>query len=110
MRQLIAYCGLDCEKCEAYIARKNDDQALREKVAKKWAELNDAPILPEHINCDGCRMNGVKTYYCSNLCEIRKCAVGRGYETCRDCAEIETCPKVEMIWKNNAQARETLLG
>ena len=44
------YCGLDCEKCDAYIATVNDDQALREKTAKSWAELNKAPILPEHIN------------------------------------------------------------
>ena len=28
---MIAYCGLDCEKCDAYLATINDDQALREK-------------------------------------------------------------------------------
>ena len=37
MRQLIAYCGLDCEKCEAYIATLNDDDGLRKKVAKEWS-------------------------------------------------------------------------
>ena len=26
MRKMIAYCGLDCEKCDAYIATINDDQ------------------------------------------------------------------------------------
>lgn len=46
MKTMIAFCGLDCEKCDAYIATKNDDQALREKTAKLWAELNNAPILP----------------------------------------------------------------
>ena len=51
MKRLIAICGLDCEKCDAYIATKNNDQALRVKTAKLWAELNNAPILPEHINC-----------------------------------------------------------
>ena len=34
-----------------------------EKTAKLWAELNNAPILPEHINCEGCRMNGAKRYF-----------------------------------------------
>lgn len=29
---MIAYCGLDCEKCDAYLATINDDQALREKL------------------------------------------------------------------------------
>jgi len=32
MKTMIAFCGLDCEKCDAYIAAKNDDQALREPV------------------------------------------------------------------------------
>ena len=60
MKRFIAICGLDCEKCDAFIATKNDDQALREKTAKLWAELNNAPILPEHINCNGCRTDGRK--------------------------------------------------
>ena len=44
MRNMIAYCGLDLEKCDAYLATINDDQALREKTAKLWAELNNAPF------------------------------------------------------------------
>ena len=31
MREMIAYCGLDCEKCDAYLATIHDDQALQEK-------------------------------------------------------------------------------
>ena len=78
MRNMIAYCGLDCEKCDAYIATINDDQELREKTAKLWAELNNAPILPEHINCEGCRMDGIKTVFCDSLCGIRQCALKKG--------------------------------
>ena len=44
MRDMIGYCGLDCEKCDAYLATIHDDQALREKTAELWAKLNDAPI------------------------------------------------------------------
>ena len=33
MDRYIAYCGLNCKTCEAYLATVNDDQALREKVA-----------------------------------------------------------------------------
>ena len=29
MRKMIAYCGLDCEKCDAYLATVHDDQASR---------------------------------------------------------------------------------
>ena len=40
--------------------------------------------------------------------EIRKCAREKGLETCGDCPEKDTCPKVGTIWQNNPQARENL--
>ena len=105
---MIAYCGLDCEKCDAYIATQNNDQALREKTAKLWSELNNVTILPEHINCEGCRTNGVKTYYCDNLCAIRQCAMKKCVSTCGDCAQMEQCEKVAVVIGNNADALKNL--
>ena len=63
MKDMIGYSGLDCETCDAYIATVHDDLVLREKTAKLWAGLNNAPILPEHINCEGCRKHGAKTAF-----------------------------------------------
>jgi hypothetical protein len=108
MKTMIAYCGLDCEKCDAYLATKNNDQALREKTAQLWSKLNNTPILPEHINCEGCRSNGVKTFYCSTLCSIRSCALGKGVTTCGDCPEMEHCPTVRAVHEHNPEARNNL--
>ena len=108
MRNMIAYCGLDCEKCDAYLATIHDDQALREKTAKLWAELNHAPILPEHIYCEGCRMDGAKTVYCESLCGIRQCALKKGAVTCGDCPDMETCPVVGEIISNEPEALKNL--
>lgn len=110
MRNMIAYCGLDCEKCDAYLATINDDQALREKTAKKWAELNHAPILPEHINCLGCRTDGVKTVFCDSLCEIRQCALKKGVTTCGNCTNMNGCQTASAIIANNPDALENLKG
>lgn len=108
MKKMIAYCGLDCEKCDAYLATIHDDQELREKTAKLWAELNQAPILPEHINCQGCRVEGVKTVFCDSLCEIRQCALKKGVVTCGDCPELENCQIVGAVISNNPEALENL--
>ena len=108
MRDYIAYCGLDCEACEAYLATIHNDDALREKVAKHWSELNGVEITPEMINCEGCRMDGVKTPFCDSLCEIRQCALGKIVETCADCDKVKTCGKVEMILGNSEEARRNL--
>lgn len=110
MKDMIAYCGLDCEKCDAYIATINDDQHLREKTAKLWAKLNNAPILPEHINCQGCRTDGVKTVFCEHMCEIRKCALKKGVATCGECLDIETCLTIEPIIANNPAVLKNLKG
>ena len=107
-RNMIAFCGLDCEKCDAYIATINNDQSLREKTAKYWTELNNVQILPEHINCEGCRVDGVKTVYCESLCSIRQCALQKGVTTCGDCADMDTCQKLDMVISNNGEALKNL--
>ena len=100
MKKLIAYCGLDCAKCDARIATLNNDNALREKVAVE--------ITPEMINCEGCRMNGLKTPYCNSLCPIRQCALDKGCETCGNCSAINGCQTVGMIISNNEEALDNL--
>ena len=104
MKENIACCGLDCDKCDAFIATRSNDDALREKTAKYWSELNGVTILPEQINCDGCRRNGRKTVFCDKLCQIRRCVLKKGYRTCGDCAELKTCPTVAMVVSNNEAA------
>lgn len=108
MGKLIAYCGLDCEKCEARIATINNDEKLRIKVAKEWSEMNGVEITKDMINCMGCCCDGVKTPYCDNLCEIRKCAMSKNYTSCGDCSELSTCKTVAMVVSNNDEALNNL--
>lgn len=105
---MIAYCGLDCEKCDAREATLNNDNALREKVARLWSELNGTEITPEMINCEGCRVDGVKTPFCNSLCPIRQCALGKAHETCGDCESMGGCKTVGMVISNNAEALNNL--
>ena len=108
MKQLIAYCGLDCEKCDARKATLNNDIALREKVARLWSKLNNTEITPEMINCAGCRVDGVKTPFCDSLCSIRQCALNKKCETCGDCAVMDNCQTVGTVINNNAEALSNL--
>lgn len=96
MNELRACCGLNCEQCEARIATIHNDDELRKTVAHKWSQMNNEPsITPDTINCMGCRTEGgCKFYFCSHLCEIRKCCMSHGYATCAECATWSECPSI----------------
>lgn len=97
MNDLIACCGLDCATCDARIATINDDNELRQQTADKWRVLYGADgITAEMINCTGCRIEGVKVGHCAE-CEIRNCVHTKGYNTCGDCGELETCDIVGKV-------------
>ena len=108
MKKMIAYCGLDCEQCDAYLATVRDDPEMRERIAAEWSALNGVTILPRDINCAGCRASGIKTVFCDRLCPIRRCAMKKGLETCGDCPEMETCEALGTVLANNEAARENL--
>ncbi len=109
MKELIACCGINCELCEARIATLNDDNEMRKKVAETWSKMfNSSEIVPESINCTGCRMPGVKFAHCEYTCEIRKCVKTKGFDSCAGCPEIDGCQIVGFIFKAVPETRENL--
>jgi formate dehydrogenase maturation protein FdhE len=98
MEKLISCCGLNCAACDARVATINNDDELRKATAEKWKVAFSADIVSEMINCTGCREEGLKFSHCS-MCEIRKCVNAKGYNTCGNCSELETCSIVGGILK-----------
>ncbi len=68
MTMLIAACGLDCAKCDAYIATQANDQVALEKVAERWRVDYKSPnITAANILCDGCMTGGRTVGYCKSV-------------------------------------------
>lgn len=82
---MVAYCCLECDKCDAYIATQNNDDALRAKVAKEWK------MKAEEIRCDGCKSNDALFN-----CEAKKCSITKNLPTCAHCPDFPSCDKE--IW------------
>jgi hypothetical protein len=107
MKELIACCGIDCESCDARIATVNDDDVLRKETAEKWREAYQSPeITAESINCTGCRMEGAKISHYYD-CPIRKCVEEKGFNTCGECKELETC-EINFVLQHIPDAKENL--
>ncbi len=102
-----AYCGLICENCDAFIAYKNDDQALREKTAAFWSKEYGAEINPNDINCVGClTADGVHISHCAE-CKIKACAEGKGLDNCGLCKDYP-CDKVNHVVNFVPEAKQVL--
>ena len=104
---MISCCGLDCSKCQAYLATQLNDDDKRAKIAKEWTEQYNADIKPEHINCDGCREVGLKFFYCSDMCEIRACCVEKNLANCADC-NMYACERLKKFFEVVPEAKITL--
>jgi hypothetical protein len=99
--EMLAYCGLDCSECKAYIAKQTDDDDLRMKTAEEWSRP-DYPVSPEDINCDGCKSETGELWKWCLSCEVRACAGERGVETCAHCNEFG-CDKLEKFLKMSGE-------
>ncbi len=94
---MIAYCGLNCIECPAYIAYQTDDEALRKKTAKKWS-TPDHPVSVEDIDCTGCKSTKPPIFNWCSRCEVRSCAIEHEAETCAHCADY-SCEKIDKLIK-----------
>lgn len=106
MDRMIAYCGLICSECPAYIARKENSDELRKKTAAEWSKQFGHEITPEQVDCDGCLSSGVLLDYC-NICEIRKCGIEKKVENCAFCDDY-ICERLETWFKNVPDAKKHL--
>jgi hypothetical protein len=109
MNQLIAFCGLDCAKCEAYLATQANDDAAKERVAAKWRKEYNAPDLTiASVTCDGCvTVGGRQGGYCPQ-CPIRACGIAHKVANCAYCADYNACDKLAGFFKSVPDARGTL--
>ena len=107
--KIIAYCGIDCGACPAYVATRNNDDVLRAKTAKEWSELYKAERTVEDINCDGCPGDSGRLFVYCGACEVRQCAHEKKVVTCAACPEY-SCARLDAFCALMPTARKLLEG
>jgi hypothetical protein len=104
---MIAYCGINCSECPAYIATQKNDNEARKKVAEEWQKAFNPNIKPEDINCDGCTSNSARLFNYCKECKIRLCGIEKKVENCAYCNEY-TCEKLAKFFEMAPKVKETL--
>jgi len=107
MNELIAFCGIDCSECKAFVATQKNDNSMRKAVAEEWSKAFGHEMKPAEINCVGCvAKKGSHINYCS-ICEIRKCGSEKDVENCAYCADYK-CEKLEKFHEQATKAKDKL--
>lgn len=108
MPEMVAYCGIVCTECPAYLATQDNDADELKRVAEMWSS-EELQLKPEDIVCDGC-LPGHARYalFCSD-CEARACAMARQLDNCAHCDDY-ACEKLARIFEMVPDAKTKLDG
>ena len=106
--KMIAYCGLVCIECPAYIATQADDKEALKRVAAQWSEEFHASFTAEDCLCDGCTSGSERlSSYSRGGCEVRACAIARGVVNCAYCDDYG-CEKITGFFSFAPDAKAAL--
>lgn len=101
----IAYCCINCDICPLYKATIDKDEEAKMKLANEWGDAKKPDFKLENFYCYGCkdeRSKGVVGMGCT----VRKCALKKGFATCAQCGDFETCD--EKLWKSFPEIRDSV--
>ena len=107
MEKMIAYCGLVCTECPAYLATQKDDADALEKVARQWSKQFDVSLQAEDCYCDGCQATTDRLFGYCHKCKIRACGLKTEVTNCAHCGEY-ACEELEGFFKMAPEAKTTL--
>lgn len=85
-KELLAPCGLYCGVCGVYMAHRDNDLKLKEKLARFFG----VPV--ESLSCKGCLSNELAGF-CKS-CLIRECTRKKTVEGCHECDDFP-CDYIE---------------
>jgi hypothetical protein len=96
MPKMMAYCGMDCGECPAYMATQTKNEAMKSQVAGFMNQKLGAKYTSKDINCDGCTINKNLVPHCK-ACEVRLSAMQRKVASCAVCKDYG-CAKLTKLY------------
>lgn len=90
------YCGYTCPPdCEMYLASINNDVEKKKLAYEHWKikERYHAEFDTEKIFCFKCKNTEKPEGVIIKGCQVRKCAIEKGFKCCIECNNLTNCDK-----------------
>ncbi len=100
-KALTKACGGYCATCLDYLAYINNDEELKNKLAKQFSKELGMNIKPEDVGCLGCH-GTIHKPWCAS-CSPQRCTEEKGILTCSFCDEFP-CEKLETYLQEHRES------
>jgi hypothetical protein len=103
----IAYCGLNCKTCVIKSIIKTSGEPGLQKLVKNWSDSRNK-VNGKDLFCSSYCSNhqGIHSK-CWHGCEIRKCGIRKGVDTCGACNEYP-CSLIQSNIPTSSDSRKIL--
>jgi hypothetical protein len=100
---MLAYCGIDCSACAAYMATQANDVKKLTHLVGEWFKGSQNYTI---VMCDGCKSESRIMQWCKE-CPTRLCARARTLESCALCRNYG-CEKLLKVFEASQEAQTNL--
>ncbi len=94
--KIIAFCGIDCAACPAFVATQTGDAELLAKTAEEWSTAEE-PLTPEDVICYSCTQLEKRLFTWSVHCKMKDCCREKDVASCAYCDEY-ACDDLKKLW------------
>ena len=101
----LSACGLNCAKCDIYMA-SHGDEGMRASIVDWFRDERNVNLKPEQVRCEGCM--GDPERHWSPDCGMMACAKERGLAHCFQCGEFPCSRNEEFSSDGISHHRRTI--
>lgn len=90
------YCAYTCPSdCKFLQASKENNLEMKKEAYETWKvkERYGADFDPDQIFCWGCKTPDQPEGVILKGCQVRKCAIEKGFQACIECDQLTACDK-----------------
>lgn len=102
----VSYCGLLCNECPVFIATAQNNEELKEQLAKDYSNEN-CQFSKEDMVCYGCFSEKTGDSKMCGNCAIRNCAEKKRVKNCAYCEEYP-CHSINTYVHEGSENRKRL--
>jgi len=105
------YCGYQCSAdCKFLKATQENSPELKKEAYAIWKvkEHYGVDFEPEKIYCWGCKTTEKPAGVVLKGCQVRKCAIEKGYDCCIECSNLSACEFD--LWKRFPDFKTHMIG